>query len=258
MNHLAKVVAGLAALAVPGAVHAQASAACDGPGHMLIMGGTEDPAKVSPEALERNKGYGPAVQALIAEYGARYIVRGRVAHVVEGAWPAWKGVVTSTWRCRQDGQAFWHSDKYQNDVKPLRRGASTYRVAMFGPPVKNKAETGQWTAEGGPSARGVACDAPIYLLVTATARDPDKLAAYRRALSESGLMFAYGAVDVLFGPPAEVLEGDWPENFSAKLTRFPCRAAFEAFYASADYTTRFKPMRDGAADFDVVLVDAVK
>jgi uncharacterized protein (DUF1330 family) len=258
MTQLAIRLAVLAAVALPGAGRAQQPAACDAPGHMLIMGGTEDPSQVPAEALERNKGYGPAVQALIAEYGARYIVRGPVAQVVEGAWPAWKRVVVSAWRCRQDGQAFWHSDKYQNEVIPLRRGAATYRVAMFGPPAKNPAETGTWTADGGPAAKGAACDAPVYLLITATAHDAARLAAYRQALSGSGLMYAYGAVDILSGPPAEVLEGDWPANYSAKLVRFPCRAAFEAFYGSADYTAKFKPMRDGAADFDVVLVDAVK
>ncbi|MDX2143111.1 MAG: DUF1330 domain-containing protein [Rhodospirillaceae bacterium] len=230
------------------------AASTDKPGHMLVMGGSENRDALSEPQKQNLQKYGVEVGALIATYGARYVVRSRPQSTVEGTWPAWKGVVISQWPCREAGQAFWHSEKYQNEVIPLRRGAATYRVGMFGAPPKHPEETGQWTAEGGAAAKNVTCKVPVYLLVTAEAKDAAKLGAYRKALADSGIMYGYGAVDVLQGPPAEVLEGDWPATFSAKVTRWPCRAAFDAFYASADYNTKHKPLRANAADFTAVLV----
>jgi uncharacterized protein (DUF1330 family) len=230
------------------------AASADKPGHMLVIGGSEKREALSETQRQNLQKYGVEVGALIAAYGARYIVRARPRSTVEGEWPAWKGVVISRWPCREAGQAFWHSDEYQNQVIPLRKDAAVYRVGMFGVPPKHPKDTGQWTAEGGPAAKNVACDAPVYLLVMADAHDGAKLGAYRKALAESGIMYAYGASDVLQGPPAEVLEGDWPANFSAKVTRWPCQEAFATFYGSSDYNTKYKPLRAGAADFTAVIL----
>jgi uncharacterized protein (DUF1330 family) len=226
------------------------------PGYMLIMGGSENRAALSEIQTKNLQQYGRDVGALIATYGAKYVARSRPTAAIEGVWPAWKGVVISEWPCREAGQAFWHSDQYQNNVIPLRKGAATYRVAMFGAVAANPKQTGEWTAEGGAKAKYMACAAPVYLLVTAETKNAGMLRAYRQALSASGLMYGYGAVDILQGEPAEVLEGDWPKTFSAKVTRWPCREAFDAFYASAEYNTKYKPVRTGAADFTAVLVGA--
>jgi uncharacterized protein (DUF1330 family) len=247
------------AAVVPTAAFAQSppdicAASAERPGHMLVIGGSENRDALSEQQRQNLQQYGRDVGALIASYGARYIARARPQTTVEGEWPAWQGVVISRWPCREAGQAFWHSDKYQSEVIPLRRGAAAYRVGMFGPPPKHPKDTGQWTAEGGAAAKDLACDAPVYLLVMADATDTARLGAYRKALSDSGLMYSYGASDVLQGPPADVLEGDWPANFSVKVTHWPCRAAFDAFYASADYATKYKPLRAGAAEFTAVVV----
>ncbi len=69
------VTVGLTLIQATDPTHAQQT--CDAPGHMLIMGGTEDPARVPVEVRERAKGYGPAVEKLILSFGAAYIVRGR-------------------------------------------------------------------------------------------------------------------------------------------------------------------------------------
>jgi uncharacterized protein (DUF1330 family) len=228
------------------------------PGYMLIMGGSENRNALSEAQTKNLQQYGREVGALIATYGATYVARSRPTEAIEGTWPAWKGVVISEWPCREAGQAFWHSDHYQNKVIPLRKGAAAYRVAMFGAVAANPKQTGEWTAEGGAKAKNMACAARVYLLVTAETKNAGMLGAYRQALSASGLMYSYGAVDILQGEPAEVLEGDWPKTFSAKVTRWPCREAFEAFYASAEYNTKYKPLRAGAADFTAVLVDAEK
>lgn len=244
-----------------GATHAAAQTPLDvcatsteTPGHMLVLGGSENRDALSETQKGNLQKYGVEVGALIATYGAKYIVRARPQNTIEGPWPAWKGVVISQWPCREAGQAFWRSDKYQNSVIPLRRGAAVYRVGLFGPPSKHPRETGQWTAEGGAAAKGLKCDTPVYLLVTAEAKDAARLGVYRKALADSGIMYGYGAVDVLQGPPAEVLEGEWPASFSVKVTRWPCREAFDAFYGSADYNTKYKPLRAGAAAFTAVIV----
>lgn len=249
------VVVGLTLGRATAPTHAQQT--CDAPGHMLIMGGTEDPARVPVEVRERAKGYGPAVEKLIASYGAAYIVRGRPVETVEGAWPPWQSVVMSEWPCRETGQTFWHSNAYQNDVKPLRKGASVYRVGMYGAPTRHPMQTGKWTAAGGPAASGVACAAPVYFLVLSDVKDAAKLAAYRQRLSETAIQYSYGAEDVLVGSPAEDLEGGWPQALNAKVTRWPCAAAFKAFYNSRQYQAEIKPMRDGAANFTAVLVEPV-
>jgi len=227
---------------------------CDAPGHMLIMGGIENPAALPAEVRARAAGYGAAVRKLITGYGATYIVQSRPIRTVEGTWPAWKSVVISTWPCREAGQAFWHADAYQKDAKPLRAGAGTYRVAMYGAPPRNPMQTGQWTTDGGPLAKNVVCASPVYLLVLADARDEAKLAAYRQKLSDTAIQQAYGAEDVLAGAPAEVLEGDWPKTLTAKVTKWPCVEAFDAFYNSLSYGMDIKPLREGAAAFTAVIL----
>jgi len=235
-----------------------AQSACDAPGHMVIIGGTEDPAQIPPAVRERAKGYGPAVEALIKSYGASYIVRGKPFRTVEGNWPAWKGLVVSTWPCRETGQAFWHSDKYQNEVKPLRKDASRYIVGMFGRPTGHAKQTGQWTAEGGPASKDIACAKPIYFLVLSDVKDATKLAAYRQKLTDTAIQYSYGAIDVTLGSPVEDLEGSWPKTLGAKLTRWPCVEAFDAFYNSTRYQTEIKPVRHGAAEFTAVLIEPVR
>jgi uncharacterized protein (DUF1330 family) len=226
------------------------------PGYMLIMGGSENRAGLSDTQIKNLQQYGRDVGALIATYGAIYIARSRPTNAIEGTWPAWKGVVVSRWPCREAAQAFWNSPEYQNNVLPLRKGAASYRVAAFGGVTPNAKQTSVWSADGGPDGKNLTCNTPVYLLVTTESKNAAMLGAYRDALSASGLMYRYGAVDILQGAPATVLEGDWPKTFSAKVTRWPCREAFEAFYASAEYNATYKPMRAGAAEFTAVLVDA--
>lgn len=253
---LAGAAYGVAGLETVGVAAAAESVSCDRPGHMVIVGGTDDPARIPAEVRERAKGYGPAVEALIKSYGASYIVRGRPFRIVEGEWPNWKSVVISTWPCRETGQVFWHSDKYQNEVKPLRKGSSSYIVGMFGRPTGHPKQTGQWTAEGGPSAKGLVCNKPVYFLVLTEVKDAARLAAYRQKLAETAIQYVYGAVDITAGAPVEDLEGGWPKNLGAKTSRWPCVEAFDAFYASAQYQAEIKPLREGSADFTAVILEA--
>ncbi len=230
---------------------------CNTPAHMLIMGGTPDTMTLTDEMKAGLRTYAVEVPPLVDRFGGVFKARGRASVVIEGDWPAWKNVVVSEWPCLEAGHKFWVSDDYKK-IHHLRTNASEYRIVLYPPVKKDARETGAWTAEGGPTAKNLNCTAPVYLLVTAETKDDSKLAAYRKALGDSGIMYAYGAVDILQGAPSEILEGDWPKNLSAKVTRWPCREAFDAFYASADYTTKYKPLKNGAAEFTAILATEYK
>lgn len=97
---------------------------------------------------------------------------------------------------------------------------------------------------------------PAFLLVTARVADRTKMAAYVKALAESGLYEAHGGYYEFVGAPAERLEG-WPDGVTAVLARFPSRAAAEAFWFSAKYQQDIKPLRRGAGTFQVAIFEGV-
>lgn len=255
LKHL--MVAALVFISGAAAAESACSSNAGAPAHMLIMGGTPDTMTLTDEMKAGLRTYAVEVPALVAKFGGVFKARGRAAAVIEGEWPAWKNIVVSEWPCLEAGRNFWFSDDYKK-IHPLRTNASDYRIALY-PPVKQDARaTGVWTAEGGPAAKNLACNAPAYVLVAVDVKAPDKLAAYRKAMTDSGIQYAYGAVDVLQGAPSEILEGDWPKTLNGKVTRWPCREAFEAFYASADYNTKYKPLRKNAGAFTIIIAPEYK
>lgn len=94
---------------------------------------------------------------------------------------------------------------------------------------------------------------PCYLVVTATVTDRERMAAYTRALAESGLYAAHGGHYVLVGRPVADLE-NW-DGRAVVVARFPDRAAAEAFWNSEAYQQQVKPLRAGAGDFHVALFE---
>ncbi len=95
---------------------------------------------------------------------------------------------------------------------------------------------------------------PAYLLVTAQVSDPVRMAAYARALAESGLYQRHGGHYLFLGKPATELE-DWPAGGSAVGAWFPSRVAAESFWADAQYQTEIKPLRAGAGAFHVAIFE---
>jgi uncharacterized protein (DUF1330 family) len=94
---------------------------------------------------------------------------------------------------------------------------------------------------------------PTYLVVTATVTDPARMAAYAKALADSGLYAAHGGAYVLIGRPVADLE-NW-DGRSVVVARFPSREAAEAFWNSDTYQERVKPLRAGAGAFHVALFE---
>ena len=102
---------------------------------------------------------------------------------------------------------------------------------------------------------------PAYLLVTARVTDRAKMAAYAKALAESGLYPRHGGRYLFFGKATVGLE-DWPaadssEAPSVVCALFPSRAAAEAFWADAQYQDEIKPLRAGAGSFHVAIFDGL-
>ena len=95
-------------------------------------------------------------------------------------------------------------------------------------------------------------DKPAYLLVTARVTDGPRMAAYSRALAESGLYARHGGAYLFLGKAAAPLE-DWPEGTSIVCARFPSRAAAQAFWFDAQYQDEVKPLRAGAGEFHVAI-----
>jgi len=68
---------------------------------------------------------------LSAEHGAEYVVRGPAKSVMEGDYLSGRSVVVSKFESFEKAEAFYNSDAYQNEIKPLRDGSGVYDVALF-------------------------------------------------------------------------------------------------------------------------------
>ena len=67
---------------------------------------------------------------LYAAHGGVTQFAGVPSNAVEG-WPAGINAVLARFPSRAAAEAFWFSAKYQQDIKPLRRGAGTFQAAIF-------------------------------------------------------------------------------------------------------------------------------
>ena len=217
----------------------------DGPGFMVVTGGVTNPDAVPDPEYARS--YGPAVWALVAEFGAHYLVRGRPLEIYEGSWEDWRAVVVSKWAQRKTGSEFWYSDAYQNDVMPRRLNPGTaYLVGLFD--KLEAAEMNEW--HDAPES----CVEPMLTFGEYWVSDQERFTAYAQAVSDSGLVAQFGGMPLLFGRTVDLLEGEWPDNYGVTVTQWPCQDAFEKLYYSDIYQTELKPLRDGAIDMNLILL----
>ena len=218
----------------------QTAQVCTEDGYMLVMGGIEDPSTVPDK--ERAQSYGPAVWSLVESFGAFYVLRGTPETVYEGEWPAWKAAVISKWPCRETGSEFWNSDAYQNDVKPRRKNAGVYDVGMFNagpkfPPAENQ------------DLVPASCSTPYLVITMSKVTDTDAYGQYTAAIQDTNIARRAGFQLLMSGQPKEVLEGDWPSDYNTMVMAFPCKGAWEAFYAGEPYVSDILPLRKDAGDF---------
>lgn len=95
------------------------------PVYMLVLADLEDRAPMAD--------YARAMQELklYEKHEGYYTAFGKPLEVFEGEWADHQPVVMARFPSLAHAKAFWYSPEYQHQVKPLRAGAGSFRVAVF-------------------------------------------------------------------------------------------------------------------------------
>lgn len=80
------------------------------------------------------KKYSEESARLARQHGGKYVLRGKSANVVSGNLLANKVVVMLEFPSMEHLNAFYTSDAYQKDCKPLREGTGIYDIGFFEAP----------------------------------------------------------------------------------------------------------------------------
>lgn len=97
----------------------------DGPVYMLVIGRIENREKMAAyQNALMESGLYPAHESY-------YLAFGKPVEMFEGDWPDNQGMVVAKFPSLQQARAFWNSDRYQNEIKPLRDGAGSFNVSVF-------------------------------------------------------------------------------------------------------------------------------
>ncbi len=80
------------------------------------------------------KRYSQQAAALSKQFGGEYLIRGKAAKVYEGELFAGKSVVLSRFPDMEQLVAFYESDEYQKNLKPLRAGSGVYDIGSWEAP----------------------------------------------------------------------------------------------------------------------------
>jgi len=118
-------------------------------------------------------------------------------------------------------------------LRSARRMVTVFLCALLLPGLARAADT---------------CDGqPVYMVVAGETLDPARMAAYGRAIQESGLYAELGGYYLNTPRPLAVFEGDVPANYATLIVRFPCLANARAFWYSRTYQEQIKPLRENPA-----------
>ncbi len=95
----------------------------DRPHYLVVTATVTDPAKMQAYNAKL------AQTGLYAAHGGHYVLIGRPVAELEN----WDGraVVVARFPSRAAAEAFWNSETYQREVKPLREGAGDFHVSIF-------------------------------------------------------------------------------------------------------------------------------
>lgn len=85
------------------------------------------------------KQYAEKSAQLIKKHGGRYLVRGKAASILSGDLYQKKVLIVAEFPGVEQVNAFWQSDEYQKDCKPLREGSGIYDIGVFEAPPPDKA-----------------------------------------------------------------------------------------------------------------------
>jgi len=99
-----------------------------------------------------------------------------------------------------------------------------------------------------------ACNKPVRMVVFGEIHDREAFAAYPRAIFASGLYEQVQGYYEAITPALEVFEGEPPPGRGVVISRFPCLEAAREFWYSDTYQNEILPLREGAADFEVLVL----
>jgi uncharacterized protein (DUF1330 family) len=166
---------------------------------------------------------------LFAQNHGRYLLNSRAMEILEGEPPAARTTVIARFDNKAAFDAFWFSDKYQQEVKPLRAHLPTMNVGL-------------WRLRESESVPGAAAayhcppdESPVLLMATAPKVDTTRWAHYTNALQSTQLIQRHGGTPILFGAPLAVVEGAYPADSITIALRFPCAKAARDFWHSDAY-----------------------
>jgi len=83
------------------------------------------------QVTEDFKRYSAGAAALSKQFGGEYLIRGKPVKVYEGTLFNSKSVVVSRFPSMEQLKAFYESDEYQKNLKPLRANTGIYDIASF-------------------------------------------------------------------------------------------------------------------------------
>lgn len=92
--------------------------------YMVVIGTITDPAKMAIYAKAL------AESGLYQKHGGHYHAVGKTLADFE-AWPAGQSCVIAEFPSQAAAEAFWWSDQYQHEIKPLRDAAGSFQVGLF-------------------------------------------------------------------------------------------------------------------------------
>ncbi len=77
------------------------------------------------------KEYAERSARLLAESGGEYLVRGPAAEIGEGEYLEGRAAIVIKFPTMEALKAYYHSDAYQKEIKPLREGAGIFDIGLF-------------------------------------------------------------------------------------------------------------------------------
>jgi uncharacterized protein (DUF1330 family) len=104
------------------------------------------------------------------------------------------------------------------------------------------------------AAAAPVCDnKPVLMVVTGQTHDRERMLAYGKAITDSGLYKKLGGYYLNAPRTLATFEGAPPKGYSTIIVRFPCLANAQAFWNSKEYQERIRPMRlnPSAGDYTV-------
>jgi uncharacterized protein (DUF1330 family) len=92
--------------------------------YLVVIGTVTDPARMGAYAKAL------AESGLYPKHAGQYLALGQPVTDLEN-WPAGQSCVIAQFPDRAAAEAFWWSDRYQKEIKPLRERAGTFHVGLF-------------------------------------------------------------------------------------------------------------------------------